>query len=443
MKRAKPSGSGDLTGLCAGLRALAGPFAAPRHAQFRDGHDAGVPGRVSSRGRGGGVIRIRARQDRRGIALLMVITTVMFLTVLVTDISFGARLRFLTAVHDRDEAKAYWIAATGVNVYRLILTADKSLAGNEMLKQYLGGMTIWEMVPMINTGLMRMLSAGGGELDEEEVDAFEENGEVSEEVAEESRDKSSTRFGNRNFLDFDGDFSATIRGEDCRINVNQLATVTTGTLQESPIGLQIYGLLSGEDNEAFLRDRSLERWDLIGNLADWVDSDNFVSSGKGGYEDDFYNQLRNPYLAKNTKFDTLTEIRMVEGWQDEVYERFGPQLTIYGSGKLNINCAEDDAIRALLRGCTTGMTDTDLDNLIALKNEYETLASFTSGKAFATWLTDNAVTLTCDLASQVSTKTTMFTLDSTGTVGDSTAQITAVVDYSSSSEGSVVYWRVD
>lgn len=37
----------------------------------------------------------------------------------------------------------------------------------------------------------------------------------------------------------------------------------------------------------------------------------------------------------------------------------------------------------------------------------------------------------------------MFTITSTGQVGDATVRITAVVDYASSDEGSIVYWRVD
>ncbi len=398
-----------------------------------------------------GAARPRARRDRKGVALLFVITTVMFLAVFVTDIAYGARVRFLAATHERDEAKAYWLANTGVGVYRLILTANKQLAKSGFAQQLASfginaGDALWQMVPFINTGLLRMIAGTGGDPSEDELAEVAQTGQVSDEIAAESREGTGTRFGNRNFLDFDGDFSASVRGEDCRINVNSLALRNPETpVQETPAGQQIYGLLSGEENEQFLRDRNLDRWDLINDLADWVDTDNTVGSGKGGYEDDLYNTLASPYLAKNAKFDTLQELRLVRGWQDDVYDRFGEQLTIYGAGKVNINCADDAVLKGLLKAyATRALTDDELDRILADLRAYMTMATFANGKAFADWVKTNGnFEPKGDLASAVSTSTNVFTLTSTGLVGDATTTITTVVDYSSSNEGQVIYWRVD
>lgn len=393
----------------------------------------------------------RRRQDRRGVALLMVIGTLMFLTVLVTDIGFGARVRFLTAVHERDEQKAYWLAQTGVNVYRLILTANKAIASNAMFKSAIEGMGIpagdalWQMVPFINTGLLRMLS-GGDTPDDEEIEEFAKTGEVSEEVREESREQTSSRFGNRNFLDFDGDFSAEVRGEDCRINVNKLGDISSSAdWQNDATALQLYGLLSGEENETFLRERNLERWDLIGNLKDWVDADGNVSSGRGGYEDDHYNTQRWPYLAKNADFDTWEEIRMVEGWQDDVFQRFGSQLTIYGSGKVNINCADDQVLTGLLKAYGGGtMSDDELKNLLALVKESTALTPPKSAKEWVEALTNVGFPATSGLDQVVDVKTTVFTIVSTGTVGDANSRISVVVNFGGNTAGGQVkYWRVD
>lgn len=393
----------------------------------------------------------RRRQDRRGVALLMVIGTLMFLTVLVTDIGFGARVRFLTAVHERDEQKAYWLAQTGVNVYRLILTANKAIAKNSMFASALeaygvpAGDALWKMVPFINTGLLRML-AGGDSPDDEELEEFAQTGEVSEEVREESREGTTSRFGNRNFLDFDGDFSAEVRGEDCRINVNTLGDIGSGEdWQTKAVAVQLYGLLSGEENEQFLRERNLERWDLIGNLKDWVDADGNVSSGRGGYEDDHYNTQRWPYLAKNADFDTWEEIRMVEGWQDDVFERFGSQLTIYGGGKVNVNCADDQVLIGLLKAYGGGtMSDDELKNLLSLFKEATALSPPKDANAWVEALTNVGFPATSDLKSVIGTKTETFTIVSTGTVGDANSRITSVVSFSGSTAGGQVkYWRVD
>jgi len=49
----------------------------------------------------------RRRQQRSGVALLLVMTTVAILTVIVTELSYTARVRFLVAAHERERAQAY------------------------------------------------------------------------------------------------------------------------------------------------------------------------------------------------------------------------------------------------------------------------------------------------------------------------------------------------
>ena len=386
----------------------------------------------------------RRRGDRRGIALIVVVATVMFLTALVTDISFGARVRFLAAAHERDEAKSYWLAQTGVAIYRLVLMGDRQMQGNQMVSQMLGGVTLWQSIPFINTGLLRMFAAGGGDVEEDDVEAYAQTGQVSEEVEAESRED-TTHFGNRNFLDFDGDFSAEIKGEECGINVNAMASRSSTTRpSDTATGKQILGLMTGEENDQWLRDRNLDKYDLVDNLGDWIDADTLVASGKGGYEDDFYNSLPSPYVAKNARFDTIQEIRLVEGWQDEVFDRWGSSLTIYGSGKVNISCADDTVLAGLIKAHVTPIpTDTEIQRILGELHNYTSMATFSSGSEFVTWLTDQGVTPDSDLASEVTTKTKVFTITSVGTVGDASAKITAVIDYTSSNQGTMVYWRVD
>lgn len=392
----------------------------------------------------------RARKDRRGIALLMVVAAIMILTTLVTDLSFGARICLLTAVHERDELQAQYLARSGIGLYKLILTANKQIAKNPSFKaamEMMGvppGDGLWKMIPFINTGLLRMLLVSGGDPEEEDVQDFVSTGKVSDEVEQESREEGG-RFSGRNFLDFHGDFSTEVRGEDCRININSLATLSTGqVVQDSSVGQMIAGLMSGEENDQWLRERNLDKWDLINNLRDWIDADNIVASGKGGYEDDYYNRLDSPYLSKNARFDTPTEIRLVEGWQEEVYDRFAGQLAIYGSGKVNINCAEDELVRGLVRASVTPMpTESVLDHLMEEFHNYTATASFSNGQDFANWLKNQGYNVNSSLATQITTSTSYFTLTSLGQVGDATAKITAVLDYSATDEGKTLYWRED
>lgn len=393
---------------------------------------------------------LRRRRDRRGIALLLVIVAVVTMTVLVTDLSFGSRVRFVAAVHEQQETQAYHLARSGISIYRLILTANRQIARNSTIKPFLEQMGIppgdalWRTIPFMNTGLLRMmLVADGGDLEEEDVEAFEADGAVSEAVAEESREDGGSRFAGRNFLDFDGDFAVEARGEDCGVNVNLFSSKGSDKLpQDTEVGKMLFGLMGGEANEDFLRERNLDRWELIGNLADWVDADNVVSSGRGGYEDEFYNRLDPPYLAKNAPFDTLQELRLVEGWQDDVYERFAPSLTIYGAGKVNLNCASDEVMKGLLMQYAGLVTDAQAEQVLQLYREAQAVSVFARPQDFVSWLSGLGYTVDPALANLLSVSTTYFTLTSTGQVGDATVRITAAYEYKND-RGKLLYWRVD
>lgn len=392
----------------------------------------------------------RRRRDQRGVALLMVLAAIMTMTVLVTDISFGSRVRSLTAEHTRQQTQAYYLASSGIGIYRLILMANSQIARQPMLKTAMESMGIpsgdalWKMIPFINTGLLRMLLvADGGDIEDADAEAFQQTGQVSEQVADESRGDGG-HFANRNFLDFEGDFSVTVRGEDCRPGVNQLANRDPATpVQNTVVGQQIAALMSGEANDQWLRDRNLDKWDLIGNLADWVDTDDIVASGKGSYEDDFYNRGDSPYLSKNARFDTQDELRLVEGWQDEVYARFGSQISIYGGGKIDINCADDDGLKGICLGNISGCNDDTATRFVQAFHEAEATTAFTSGAVFVQWCEANGFTVSNpQLASMITTRNTTFTLTSTGLVGDASARITAVIDQSTD-VGKILYWKVD
>ncbi|MDP6933439.1 MAG: type II secretion system protein GspK, partial [Myxococcota bacterium] len=300
-----------------------------------------------------------------------------------------------------------------------------------------------QMVPVINTGLMRILFVTDGAVDEEDIAEFKSVGTVSDEVREASLE--SGRFSDKNFLDFDGDFTAEIRDEESRFHLNILARRNTSkTLQESPIALQLYGLMSGDEHDLWFSRRNLDRWELIANLADWVDEDNSRAGGLGGYEDNLYNNLDSPYLTKNAPFDSLEEVRQVEGWQDEVFERFEDQITVWGTGKININSADDDVLWGLLKAYVTPTpTDSLVEHLLELIQEYKLLANFENGKAFVNWLEGQGLEVDSSLGSQLTDSSRTFTITSTGLVGSSATTITSVVSYTTSSEGKVLFWRVD
>ena len=392
----------------------------------------------------------RGVSKRRGVALLMVTMCLAFVGSVGADIGMSGRVRMMKAVHQRDELMAEGLARAGVNMYRLILVANKQLgsnnslsAGAEMMGVNLGN-ALWKAIPNLNTGLLRMFLVTDGDVDEEDVDRLMAEGLTLEERAE-SREESASLFDDKGFLDFEGDFIAEISDEDAKVSIKGLQnTDSTKSLQKNPTAIQLYGLMSGDENDQWFYDRNIDRWDLIANLKDWMDTDTNRSGARGGYEDDLYNRLDSPYLSKNAAFDTKEEIRLVDGWQDAVYDRFGDKITIYGAGKINVNSASDEVLKGLFKAYISPIpTDSTCDMLLQQFKEYKLLTDFRSGDEFYNWLETQGQSVDEAIKSAVGTISTVFRVVSTGFVGETSRTITAVFDFSGNSEGAILYWRLE
>ena len=389
------------------------------------------------------------RSSRAGVALLMVLSSIMLLTILVTEIAHGATIRLRLAAHHRDEVRAEALAETGIQLYRLILMASKQLGRNPMIMEYgammgLNADTLWQMVPFINTGLMRMIFVSGGDIDKEEAVRMKAAG-----LSEEERDES--REGRRNFLDFDGDFSASVQDESRFIYVGKLQAASFADLLELPATQEILGLMAKEEvNDYFFRE-NIDKMEIIGNLVDWTDADD-VRLYQGGDEIALYDQLDSPYKTKNAPFDSIHEIRLVDGWHlDGVWERLGRHLTIYGAGKINVNTAHRPVMRAILAAFIEGYTSEQyIDNLLDLLKAARgtPLADggvhFSSAQSFKGWVErELGVTLKDTVLQAVTTESEVFRIESVGEVGDSRVEIKAIIDYSTNPIGQFVYWKVE
>lgn len=395
--------------------------------------------------------------QRSGVALLVVMTTVLILTVLVTDLAYTARVRFLVTAHRVDRQQAWWLARSGVEIYELLILADREMG--DALSQFgldeLGIDNLLEMIPQINTGLLTMLMAtdNGSDLegDEDELKAqataaLEGTEAVSEEVREKAIEEGGGLFSERSWLDMPGDFAAEVQLEDCRINVNLLRSATTATLEESPTYQLMLGRLAGDENEIWLRERDLTARDLIANLTDWVDADSTRAGNRGGYEDSDYQNQVPPYHAKNGAFETMDEIRLVEGWQDEVYDRFAEQFTIYGSGKLNISCEDDQIDWAILHSSfveSPPVNDQSAQDYIELINEQRMLGFLKTPKEYVAFLRQIGVEPTRELESMLTNKTSVYRIISTGLVGSSAVTMTQVSMFDSRGRNTMLYSRVE
>lgn len=430
------------------------------------------------------------RGSRSGVAILIVLTCFLFLTMSATEIASTSLVRIKLAANLRDEARAEALARSGLNFYRLILIAANGLdqKANSMAAMFpqlqqmgISGDMLWQMVPMINTNLLRMVFVNGGDLDEDEQARIEAQGGLTEEQRQESMEAGGgTKPG---FLDFQGDFFAEVEDETRRINIKNIQGRDVAELNANPAARQVLGLLQGnntceairnnrpmstadlEDNTQWLRDRDLEPLELVSNLADWVDKDS-NRAFPGGNEDALYERLDEPYRVKNGPFDSLEEVRLVEGWhRDDVWDKYGNELTVFGDGKVNVNTADCEVLFALLRSTINPPPpDPQIDSCVRAIEAYRMIVPFGSEQSFVQFLQNGSgppmpqtagasanalpqgqcnLQPSPELQQAISTKTKVFRVTSVGTVGDAKVTIEAVFDFSSSTGGQTLYWRID
>jgi general secretion pathway protein K len=391
------------------------------------------------------------RRRRSGVALLMVVAVLMVMTTLITDVTYQSRVRLLVATHERDRAQAYYLARSGVLIYQLVLVADRYV--EEQLGDYLSlSLSLWQMVPVINTGLMRMIFAAEGDrsaVTQDEVNTFLTTGQVSETIADAALEESGGGvFDDKAFLDFDGDFSAILTDEDSKIPVNNFqnlsATTDYSTFLEDPTYVALMGLFSTEDNEQWFYDRDLDRTELIANLADWIDPNTTRLTSSGGDEDALYSNLglEDDYMSKNAPFDSLEEIREVSGWSDEVFDRFEGELSVWGRGKINVCSISDEMLMGLLQAGDPNLSEYTAERAVLDYGTYISENGCPDKKS--DWVkiwTDQGYTVPENVQKMLTTSSRTFTVKSTGLVNQTSVTITAVIDMSSNAYGDIVFWK--
>ncbi len=118
--------------------------------------------------------------------------------------------------------------------------------------------------------------------------------------------------------------------EERKVNLNHTSAEVLGRLLQRVSGLD--------------RDEA----EALGyNLQDWMDSDSFFGHPQHGAEDSYYDGLPLPYAAKDAAYETLDELLLVKDMTEQVFGKIRPYVTVYGSGKVNLNTAGRQVLSAL------------------------------------------------------------------------------------------------
>lgn len=84
---------------------------------------------------------------------------------------------------------------------------------------------------------------------------------------------------------------------------------------------------------------------ISAGIFDW--RENGESELKGFSSDNFYDNLEFPYPQKKDKYETLDELKLVEGVSEKIYSALKDYVTIYGDEQINMNTVSWPVLMAL------------------------------------------------------------------------------------------------
>ncbi len=423
----------------------------------------------------------RGRRRERGVAMLIVVTSIAILTAVAVDFRFNSTVDLQLAANARDELRAEYLARSAVNVSRLLLRFQKQLDGQSQtlgpalaalgIPGGAGGINVrlWDLVPVDCSLFALLLGAPSGGA--KSSDAPEYGADLAAKFDGITAPKGGKMVA-QSFGDFSGCFHADLSDEEQKINVNRLNN--PGQRGRPPMVQSL--LLLGDPRFEFIYEKpdangvKMTAQEVLIALHDWIDerdtqaSLNLTGSGIESFPDGFGDENRNSmtrypyrYRSKNAPFDTLDELYQVDGVSDLFMAAFRDRLTVYPDKNKLVNINTTDPIQEYINILTVAANESDpklafggavhqtIHQQIALAKLFSFLGM--SSQQFLTIVSSNGVQLKPDLSAQASAsnnwitdKSETFTIKATGQAGRVEKVITAVVRYNDTL-GKVLYFR--
>jgi len=296
--------------------------------------------------------RPRDRKRQRGVALLMVLIALTILGAMTADLMESNEVYLANTVNQRDAIKAEYLARSGVNLSRLLLSVQP-LFGDAMAFPF------WQYADMVMAPFSEPPGEEGGMADMMGLSL-----EGAEGLGIEG-----------------GEFSVVIVDEDSKINVNLPTDQRLGKRMYEELAMLFAPEMYNEIFDRPLKDGSFAtREDVICELYDFTDPDEDLCDNSGSEDPSYYKGLDAEYLRKNAPFDSLEEVHLVKGIDDDFWTAFvdpNPEdpeqrvMTVWGKGKVNVNTAPPMALFAavcMLSTDESGMSPCNTGDLMQLYN---------------------------------------------------------------------------
>ncbi|MGH9894272.1 MAG: hypothetical protein ACREA0_20265, partial [bacterium] len=220
----------------------------------------------------------RIRGDQRGVALLMVLSSLVLLTGLAVEFFYSTGVTYNLAYNEKEKVQAYYLAQSAINFSKLVIKFDKEAKkyaeqASKKMGQTFQVPALYEMIPISSEMLRGALGGGipgegavGGE--GEEGDAAPPEGEAGESPALPAEafnivDAKSAQ----EFLSFEGDFIAEVGEEDTKINVNAFYGLSPTQKEFERLKSALYHLLASDEFKDLFKDRYRDSRELAQNIA--------------------------------------------------------------------------------------------------------------------------------------------------------------------------------
>jgi general secretion pathway protein K len=340
-----------------------------------------------------------------GVALVITLVIVTLVAVIVLELNYLMRVDVHASTNFRDGVRSYYLAKSGVNVVKELLSRN-----------------IQELEEVKN-----ILLAGGSH---------------------------TLPIG-------EGSVTVRVIDETGKINVNALV-IETGTPQQTAGAQSPRGQRGAQRGAQQGEGQTVSPWIqitqdlfqrlgidpmLVGAIIDWIDVDD-IPTGSGGAESSYYRGLEKPYTARNGAMETIAELRLIKGFTDEALLKLGarrvggivdPATNLYltalplpqgGGWRVNLNTAPPPILNSLTEvgQFADAIVQRRAQSRIEKINDLQQFGI--SGEALQDF--ERLGTLT----------SLYYAVEARGTVGDMVKQITALIRTGGDQGSQILYWRV-
>jgi len=297
-----------------------------------------LPQVVAARRRREGTAAI---QGQHGIAVLLVVACLAILAPFTVSFNYQARVDWQSAVNVSDEVSARQIERGAMQLSLLLFEIQRMVFNQKQFRDFMGSMDVTQVAPYL-------MSVFGSKEGAEGLGAFAgvDTSALSELALAE------------------GGFEFRVYAESGKINVNCLANSTndrnnaagrTVETLEALMTPQIYDPLFEEEKSD---GQFYTRADVVTAIADYIDDDrqrfDLANLASGSAAETYrYEQLADPYQPRNARLDSIEELHLVQGIDDDWMAAFAHELTPYGECKVNLNFASAEQIALVLQYSVT------------------------------------------------------------------------------------------